>query len=57
MLTELRKVRPDMKVILVSGYPDEAFKTNLDPNARFSFLQKPYTLAQLAAKVKDEIAR
>ena len=57
LLAEVRKVRPDMKIILVSGYPDEAFRTNMDPGKSFAFLQKPYTLAQLAAKVKDELTR
>ncbi len=57
MLTELRKKTPDLKVIFVSGYPDDRFKTGLDPNAQFAFLPKPFTLPQLAAKVKEELAR
>ena len=56
MLNELRKTRPDLKVIFVSGYPDDRFKTSLDPDAQFAFLQKPFTLPQLAAKVKEEMA-
>ena len=57
MLTELRKKTPDLKVIFVSGYPDDRFKTGLDPDAQFAFLPKPFTLPQLAAKVKEELAR
>ncbi len=57
MLIELRKTKADLKVIFVSGYPDDRFKTVLDPNAQFAFLQKPFTLAQLASKVKDELAK
>ncbi len=57
MLTELRKKTPDLKVIFVSGYPDDRFKTGLDPNAQFAFLPKPFTLPQLAAKVKEELGR
>jgi two-component system cell cycle sensor histidine kinase/response regulator CckA len=56
MLNELRKTRPDLKVIFVSGYPDDRFKTGLDPNAQFAFLPKPFTLPQLAEKVKEELA-
>ena len=56
MLNELRKKTPDLKVIFVSGYPDDRFKTSLDPNAQFAFLPKPFTLPQLAAKVKEELA-
>lgn len=57
MITELRKREPDLKVIFVSGYPDDAFKNNLEPDAKFAFLPKPFSLAQLAAKVKDELAK
>ncbi|MDX2156509.1 MAG: ATP-binding protein [Hyphomicrobiaceae bacterium] len=57
MLTHMRKTRPDLKVIFVSGYPDDRFKNGLDPDAQFAFLPKPFTLPQLAAKVKEELAR
>ena len=57
MLRELRKTDPDIKIIFVSGYPDDAFKNNLEPDAKFAFLPKPFSLAQLASKVKDELAR
>ena len=48
---------PDLKIIFVSGYPDDAFKTSLDEDEDFAFLPKPFTLPQLAAKVKEELAR
>ena len=57
MITELRKTRPDLKVIFVSGYPDDRFKTGLDPDAHYAFLAKPFSLPQLAAKVKEELSR
>lgn len=56
LMKELRKVDPKLKFIFVSGYPDDAFKNNLDPDAEFSFLPKPYNLAQLAAMVKEQLA-
>ncbi len=56
LMKELRKIDPKLKFIFVSGYPDDAFKNNLDPDAEFSFLPKPYNLAQLAAMVKEQIA-
>ncbi len=55
LLTEVRKHRPDLKFIFVSGYADDAFANNLDPDADFSFLPKPYTLAQIAAEVKNRL--
>jgi two-component system cell cycle sensor histidine kinase/response regulator CckA len=57
MFKELRKATPDLKIIFMSGYPDDAFKNNLDPDTKFAFLQKPFSLAQLAAKVKEELGR
>ena len=57
LLKELRTRNPDVKVIFISGYPDEVFKKSLDPNEQFAFLAKPFTLPQLAAKVKEELAR
>jgi len=53
LLKELRKRNPDIKIIFVSGYAEEAFEKSLpDPN-QFEFLPKPFTLKQLVAKVKD----
>lgn len=56
LMRELRKIDPKLKFIFVSGYPDDHFKNSLDPDADFTFLPKPYNLAQLAAKVKEQIA-
>jgi two-component system cell cycle sensor histidine kinase/response regulator CckA len=57
MLKEIRKTHPDLRIIFVSGYPDDAFTRSLDENERYAFLQKPFTLPQLAAKVKEELGR
>ncbi len=55
MLRELRKIKPDLKIIFMSGYAEEAFRKNLDENEEFGFLPKPFSLKQLAAKVKETI--
>jgi two-component system cell cycle sensor histidine kinase/response regulator CckA len=57
LLKRLRLRDPQLKVIFVSGYPDDAFRKSLDPDQQFAFLPKPFTLPQLAAKVKEELAR
>jgi len=57
LLKELRKHKPALKVIFVSGYPHEAFETSLDRGEQFAFLPKPFSLPQLAAKVKQELGR
>ncbi|WP_425280911.1 cell cycle histidine kinase CckA [Roseibium denhamense] len=53
LLVELRKTRPDLKIIFVSGYAEDAFEENLPENEKFFFLPKPFTLKQLATTVKD----
>jgi two-component system cell cycle sensor histidine kinase/response regulator CckA len=57
LLKELRKTSPALKFIFVSGYPDDAFKKSLDEGADYAFLPKPFTLPQLAAKVKEQLGR
>ncbi|MFA5897957.1 MAG: response regulator [Hyphomicrobium sp.] len=56
LLKELRKTNPDIKIIFVSGYPNDAFKSALG-DENFAFLPKPFSLPQLAAKVKEELGR
>jgi two-component system, cell cycle sensor histidine kinase and response regulator CckA len=49
---ELRRERPDLKVIFISGYAEDSFRQHLAENEDFMFLQKPFDLKQLAATVK-----
>jgi two-component system cell cycle sensor histidine kinase/response regulator CckA len=51
MATKIRESHPDMKVIFISGYTEEAFRDRLTHDVHF--LPKPYNLKQLAAKVKQ----
>nr|WP_321444016.1 response regulator [uncultured Cohaesibacter sp.] len=53
MLGELRKKRPELKVIFMSGYAEEAFRKNLPDNVEFGFLPKPFSLKQLATKIRE----
>ena len=55
MAKELRKKNPDLKIIFVSGYPREHFDTILGNDQNFAFLPKPFSLPQLAAKVKEQL--
>ena len=57
LLRELRKRHPDLKVIFVSGYAEEAFRKNLPEGETFNFLPKPFSLKQLVETVKEIIAR
>jgi len=56
LLKELRKRNPDLKIIFVSGYAEDAFEKNLPERGQFAFLPKPFTLKQLVAAVKETMA-
>ncbi len=56
LLKELRKRQPDIKIIFVSGYAEDAFKRNLDGEEDFAFLPKPFGLKQLAQAVKRAVS-
>lgn len=43
----------EIQVIFISGYAEDAFVDTFGPDHEFNFLPKPFTLKQLAAKVKD----
>ena len=53
MLIEMRKRNPDLRIIFVSGYAEDAFEKSLPENQQFNFLPKPFTLSQLVASVKE----
>ncbi|MFD2030437.1 response regulator [Ancylobacter dichloromethanicus] len=57
LLKELRGTHPDIKVIFMSGYAEEAFAKNLPEGANFGFLPKPFTLKQLIEAVKASMGR
>jgi two-component system cell cycle sensor histidine kinase/response regulator CckA len=56
LLKELRKQYPDLRIVFISGYAEDALKT-LSANEEFSFLPKPFQLKDLVAAVKDAIER
>jgi len=54
LLKELRRRDPNVRIIFVSGYAEEAFEKNLPTGGPVpAFLAKPYTLKQLVAEVKN----
>ena len=56
LLKELRQRDPNVKIIFVSGYAEEAFSKNLPSQEQYAFLAKPFTLKQLVAEVKKTLA-
>jgi two-component system, cell cycle sensor histidine kinase and response regulator CckA len=57
LMKELRTRNPDVKIIFVSGYAEDAFDKGLSDHQQFNFLPKPFTLKQLVTAVKDTMAR
>ena len=53
---ELRRRNPDLKIIFVSGYAEDAFQKHLPDHGQYAFLPKPFTLKQLVAAVKEMLA-
>jgi two-component system, cell cycle sensor histidine kinase and response regulator CckA len=56
LMKELKKRIPDIKIIFVSGYAEDAFEKSLPDAQDFEFLPKPFTLKQLVSKVKEAMA-
>lgn len=55
-----KKVRdrwPDLATIFISGYTEDTFRKNLDDNSKIHFLSKPFSLKDLAVKVKEVIVK
>jgi two-component system, cell cycle sensor histidine kinase and response regulator CckA len=53
---KIRDIRPNTKTIFISGYTEDTFCQNLDSEAHIYFLPKPYTLKELASKVKEVLS-
>src|SRR5262249_16742531 len=56
LLKELKKRNPDIQVLFVSGYAEDAFDKSLPAHHQFNFLAKPFTLKQLVTAVKETMA-
>ncbi|MFQ5330458.1 MAG: ATP-binding protein, partial [Thermodesulfobacteriota bacterium] len=57
LVNELTSLRPDLKVLLSSGYTDEKSKWSVIEERGYSFLQKPYSIAALLKTVSDTLRR
>lgn len=57
MVRLVREKHPDLKVIFISGYAEDNFRERLDQDSDIHFLPKPFSLKQLAGKVRDVLRK
>jgi CheY-like chemotaxis protein len=55
VVRQLRKVRADLRVLLMSGCPDTELMSRSADNEPVDFLPKPFQLATLVAKVREAL--
>ena len=55
LIREARQYLGDARVIFISGYAERDLAQALDEDREISFLPKPFTVRQLAERVKEVI--
>ncbi len=53
MIEQIAEKYPHIRVIFISGYAEDIFIKTYGTERKFNFLPKPFTLKQLASKVKE----
>jgi nitrogen-specific signal transduction histidine kinase/ActR/RegA family two-component response regulator len=53
----IREIRPDVPVIVMSGFNEDSAREDLGTSARASFIQKPYSVATLVATVRASLEK
>lgn len=53
LCNKILEIYPHLKTIFISGYTEDTFRKNLGNNSNIHFLQKPFTLKDLAEKIKE----
>ena len=54
---EMRRLKPDVKVILSSGYNEQDIVSRFAGEGLAGFVQKPYTTEELLAKIRDALEK
>ena len=55
LIAELKALRPDLPIIVASGYAEDVLRGRIKPDDGFAFLNKPYDLAGLQRAI-DTVA-
>jgi PAS domain S-box-containing protein len=53
----IREIRPDVPIILMSGFNEDSAREDLGARARTGFIQKPYSVASLVATVRASLEK
>ncbi len=53
----MREIRPDIRVVISSGYTEREAVNRFDGDAPASFIQKPYAASELLRQLADVLAR
>ena len=53
LIRKVRETHADLKVIFISGYAEDTFRKRVDDGGIVHFLPKPFSLQELAGKVKE----
>ena len=56
LVRHVKELKPELAIIFMSGYAEEAFRRNEENASDLHFLPKPFGLKQLEAKVKEVLA-
>jgi CheY-like chemotaxis protein len=51
LVVELRKIRPNLPIIVASGYGESEVRRRFEADERFAFLNKPYERTSLRAAI------
>jgi two-component system, cell cycle sensor histidine kinase and response regulator CckA len=57
LVDALSKIKPDLKVLLSSGYTDQKSQWKVIQNKKIPFLQKPYSLTQLLTAISEALQK
>lgn len=56
LIERVRAERPGMRIVCISGYAEGSFREKLGTFRNIHFLPKPFTLSQLAERVKEVLS-
>lgn len=56
LIKRIKNFRPDIKVLYMSGYPDEVVENYGIKKKEFNFIDKPFTMKSLSKKIRDVLS-